>query len=220
MEAKGKLISLLAAAAIAVATAVGCLALPATAFGLETPPYTPGEDYRIDEEEAFRDQGIEHEEAAEGSASTQYYLTSPFYLEWISPDVTIYEGQEAYIGCKATGLEDLRYEWRVSSDGGATFKDAGLIGNEHVLAGLTANDPETQPYLYRCTITNGDGTSTLEADVQVTVLEPSLASRMAQTGDRTIGVLALAGAAGCAAIALAVAAGGKARRDDSATEDA
>ena len=69
------------------------------------------------------------------------------------------------------GLEDVTYEWRVSRDGGVTFEEDALVGNEHVLSGLVSNDPETEPYLFRCTITNGDGTATLTADVRVVVLE-------------------------------------------------
>ena len=39
------------------------------------------------------------------------------------------------------------------------------------MSGLEANDPETEPYLFRCTVTNGDGTATLTADVRVVVLD-------------------------------------------------
>jgi len=56
--------------------------------------------------------------------STQYWVTSAFYLHWISPDQVVYEGEKVYIGCEAVGLD--------------------------------ANGPETEPYLFRCTVTNVD----------------------------------------------------------------
>ena len=45
----------------------------------------------------------------------------------------IYEGEEAYVGCEAVGLEDVICEWRVSRDGGKTFEDDALVGDEHVV---------------------------------------------------------------------------------------
>lgn len=168
------------------------LLLPAgRALALETAPYTPGENYYIDDEEAFRSQDIEHDEATENAASTSYYLTSSFYLNWISPDITVSEGEEAYIGCGAVGLEDIRYEWFVSADGGESFEPTGLVGNEHYLNDLVANEGE-RPYLYRCVVTNGDQTSQLEADVWVTVLdvpdpEPrGGGSQLGKLGDETM----------------------------------
>ena len=181
------------------------LAHPMYAYGLETEPYTPGENYYIDDEEAFRNQDIDHAETAESAASTQYYLTSAFYLTWISPDMTIYEGEEAFIGCEATGLEDLRYEWKVSVDGGKTFEDTGLVGNAHTLTDLKPSPSKDEPYLYRCTITNGDRTSTLTADVSITVLKSFGGKGISQTGDETIGIAALAGAGVCASLALLLA---------------
>lgn len=183
----------------------GTLAQPLHAYGLETDPYTPGENYYIDDEEAFRNQDIDHEETAESAASTQYYLTSAFYLTWISPDMTVYEGEEAFIGCEATGLEDLRYEWQLSTDGGKTFEDTGLVGNAHTLTDLAPSPSKDEPYLYRCTITNGDRTSTLTADVSITVLKATGGKRISQTGDETIGIVAFAGAAACASLALLLA---------------
>ena len=168
---------------------IGCLVLFAptgNAFALDLPDYTPGEDYRIDEERAFREQDIEHEGTIENESSTNYYLTSSFYLNWISPDMIIYEGEDAYIGCGAIGLDDIHYEWFLSKDGGNSFVPTGLVGNEHTVQGLTVNEPATQPYLYRCIITNGDQTSTLKADVKIIVLagehEDTGASGVSQTG--------------------------------------
>ena len=182
---------------------------PATAYALQEPEYTPGENYYIDSPEAFESQDVGHDRADEISASTQYYVTSAFYLNWISPDQVIHEGEDAYIGCEATGLEDIRYEWRLSKDGGATWEAEALIGNEHTVSDLAVNEPETEPYLYRCTITNGDGTSTLTADVRITVLEAPTGSgvgkTISQTGDERIGIAALVGAAACASLALILA---------------
>ncbi len=107
----------LALATLGLAGCLGAMGAPGAALALETPEYVPGEDYRIDEPEAFRDQDVEHERADEMAASTQYWVTSAFYLHWISPDQVIHEGEEAYIGCEAVGLEDVTYEWRVSCDG-------------------------------------------------------------------------------------------------------
>lgn len=157
------------------------------ALALDEPPYTPGENYYIDEEEAFRDQDVDHDAAAENEAATSYYLTSPFYVNWISPDVTVKEGEQAYIGCGAVGLEEIRYEWFMSADGGETFEPTGLVGNEHCLTGLVALEGDA-PYLYRCVVTNGDQTSKLEADVWVTVLDvPAPAGDvLGELGDRTM----------------------------------
>lgn len=198
----GKTMRALTGALLAIAFAAVCaLALPSAAHGLETAPYTPGEDYYIDDEEAFREQDIEHEGAVESEASTSYFLTSAFYLNWISPDSTIYEGETAYIGCGATGLETLDYEWLLSKDGGETFEPAGLNGPEHTVVGLQANDPEEQPYLFRCIITNGDRTSQLEADVWVTVIDvPDPAGgTLGRLGDQTMTLA-------CACMGLAFAA--------------
>ena len=158
------------------------------------------------------------------SASTQYWVTSAFYPRWISPDQIVYEGEEAYVGCEAVGLEDVSYEWEVSRDGGRTFADDTLLGNEHVITGLEANDPETEPYLFRCTVTNGDGTATLTADVRIVVLDvedPAPASedggdpvhdgksggkRIPQLGDEDMASLAaIAGAGVFASLALMLA---------------
>ena len=180
--------------------------LPAgIALALEEPAYTPGEDYYIDEEEAFLNQDVDHGGAVENRAATSYYLTSPFYLNWISPDTTIYEGEAAYIGCGATGLETLDYEWFVSMDGGDTFDPAGLNGPEHTVYGLQANDPE-ELYLFRCIVTNGDGTSQLEADVWVTVIDvPAPAGGMlGELGDTTMTLACACLGAAFAACAVAI----------------
>ena len=202
----GKTMGALATAFVAVAIAAVCvLALPSVAWGLQTDPYTPGENYFIDDEGAFRDQDIDHEGAVESESSTSYYLTSPFYLNWISPDSTIYEGEAAYIGCGATGLETLDYEWLVSMDGGETFDPAGLNGPEHMVYGLQANDPE-ELYLFRCVITNGDRTSQLEADVWVTVIdvpEPA-GGLLGELGDQTMTVACAWLGAAFAACAVAI----------------
>ena len=161
----------LATAALGFAVCLGALGAPGAALALDTPEYVPGEDYYIDDPEAFRDQDVEHDRADEMCASTQYWVTSAFYLHWISPDQVIHEGEEAYVGCEAVGLEDVSYEWKVSRDGGETFEEDSLVGNEHVISGLQANGPETATYLFRCTVTNGDGTATLTADVRVVVLD-------------------------------------------------
>ena len=201
---------MLAIATLGLATCLGALSAPSTALALDTPEYTPGENYYIDTPEAFAEQDVDHERADEMSASTQYWITSPFYLHWISPDVVVYEGDEFFIGCEAVGLEDIRYEWRLSRDGGKLFEDTGLIGNEHTLTAQAPNDPLTEPYLYRCIITNGDGTATLTADISVVVLEApdsgaSGGKSISQTGDETIGIAALAGAGVCASLALLLA---------------
>lgn len=196
----------LAIATLGLASCLGALSAPGTALALDTPEYTPGENYYIDTPEAFAEQDVGHELADEMSASTQYWVTSAFYLEWISPDMTIYEDEGAFIGCGATGLGDLRYEWQVSTDGGKTFADTGLVGNAHTLTGLEPSPSKDEPYLYRCTITNGDGTATLTADVEITVLKRvGIARAIPQTGDGLIGTAALIGALGCAALALLLA---------------
>ncbi len=217
----------LAIATLGLSCCLGALGAPGAALALETPEYTPGESYYIDEPEAFRDQDVEHERADQMSASTQYWVTSAFYLHWISPDQIIYEGEEAYIGCEAVGLEDVSYEWKVSRDGGKTFADDTLLGNEHVIDGLEANDPETEPYLFRCTVTNGDGTATLTADVHIVVLDvadpasedggspaydpdgksgKSGGKRIPQLGDEQLaGLAAVAGAGLFASLALLLA---------------
>lgn len=199
------------ALAIAALGLAGCLAVvqPADkALALDEPEYTPGENYYIDTPEAFAEQDIEHERADEMSASTQYYVTSPFYLHWISPDVVVYEGEDFFIGCEAVGLEDVTYEWRLSRDGGELFEDTGFMGNEHTITAQAPNDPATEPYLYRCIITNGDGTATLTADISVVVLEAPASSGkgISQTGDETIGIASFIGAAACASLALLLAA--------------
>lgn len=196
----------LAAAAVSLACCLA-IALPAgLAHALDEPEYTPGENYYIDTPEAYENQDVEHERANEMSSSTQYYVSSPFYLHWISPDQVIYEGEDVFIGCEATGLEDLHYEWHLSKDGGATFDEEGLEGNIHTVSGLVPNDPATEPYLFRCTVTNGDGTSTLTADVRVVVLEAQAGSGSGkaslQTGDEVAAAAAIAGAVVCAALAL------------------
>ena len=209
----------LAVAILGLACCLGALGAPGAAIALETPEYVPGEDYYIDDPEAFRDQDVEHERADEMAASTQYWVTSTFYLHWISPDQVIYEGEEAYIGCEAVGLEDVTYEWRVSCDGGETFEKDALTGNEHVISGLQADGHESATYLFRCTVTNGDGTATLTADVRIVVLdvpdEPapkgegggeSGGKRIPQLGDEELaGFAAMAGAALFASLALMLA---------------
>lgn len=198
----------LAIATLGLAGCLGALSAPGTALALDTPEYTPGEDYYIDTPEAFTEQDVDHERADEMSASTQYWVTSPFYLHWISPDVVVYEGEEFYIGCEAVGLEDITYEWRLSKDGGELFEDTGLMGNEHTIVAQAPNVPATQPYLYRCIITNGDGTATLTADISVVVLEApaSGGKSISQTGDEMMGLAAFVGAAVCASFALMLAA--------------
>lgn len=205
MDEKKMLYAFLGTLIASILVLVGALAQPMSAYGLEAEPYTPGENYYIDDEEAFRNQDIDHAETTESAASTQYYLTSAFYLTWISPDMTIYEDEEAFIGCEATGLEDLHYEWKVSTDGGKTFEDTGLVGNAHTLTDLKPSPSKSEPYLYRCTITNGDRTSTLTADVNITVLKSFGGKGMSQTGDETIGFAAFAGAGVCASMALLLA---------------
>ena len=199
---------MLAIATLGLAGCLGALSAPGTALALGTPEYTPGEDYYIDTPEAFTEQDVDYERADEMSASTQYWVTSPFYLHWISPDVVVYEGEEFYIGCEAVGMEDITYEWRLSRDGGKLFEDTGLMGNEHTIVAQTPNDPATQPYLYQCTITNGDGTATLTADISVVVLEAptSGGKSISQTGDEMVGLAAFVGAAVCASLALMLAA--------------
>ena len=67
----GKKTRLLTGALAAAALTCACLlAFPPNAGALEADPYVPGEDYYIDDPEAFRDQDIDHEEAVESSAST------------------------------------------------------------------------------------------------------------------------------------------------------
>ena len=207
----------LAIATLGLAVCLGVLGAPGAALALDTPEYVPGEDYYIDDPEAFRDQDVEHERAAEMSASTQYWVTSAFYLHWISPDQVIHEGEEAYIGCEAVGLEDVSYEWKVSRDGGETFEDDSLVGNEHVISGLQADGSEAANYLFRCTVTNGDGTATLSADVHVVVLdvsdEPAPAGgkggpgkAIPQLGDEELArFAAIAGATMLASLALVLA---------------
>lgn len=208
----------LAVIALALAGCLGALFAPGAALALETPEYVPGEDYYIDDPEAFRDQDVEHERADEMSASTQYWVTSAFYLHWISPDQVIHEGEEAYVGCEAVGLEDVSYEWKVSRDGGETFEEDSLVGNEHVISGLQADGSEAANYLFRCTVTNGDGTATLSADVHVVVLdvpdEPAPAGGKGGPGGKAIPQLgdeelarfaAIAGAAMLVSLALILA---------------
>ena len=211
-----KTIRFLIGALAATVFATACfLAFPLNAGALETDPYVLGEDYYIDDPEAFRDQDIDHEEAVESSASTGYYLTSPFYVEWVSPDETIRVGEQAFVGCSAVGFGELAYEWYVSENGGESFRETGLLGPAHTLEGLEPTG-EGEPYLYRCLITNGDGASKLTADVQVTVLgasgsDPGIVDEpkgkgIPQLGDeRMIGLMALAGAGVFAGLALMLA---------------
>lgn len=180
----------LATVLLGLACALTAILPDGVALALEEPAYTPGENYYIDEEEAFLNQDVDHGGAVENQAATSYYLTSPFYLNWISPDTTVYEGEVAYIGCGATGLQDIRYEWLVSRDGGETFDPAGLNGPEHTVYGLQADAPEER-YLFRCVVTNGDRTSQLEADVQVTVIdvpEPA-GGLLGELGDQTMALV-------------------------------
>ena len=152
------------------------------AYALDEPAYSPGENYFIDEPDAFLDQDPGYSGATESEGSTTYWMTCPFYLEWVSDDVVIYEGETAYIGCRATGLDDLAYEWYLSTDGGQWFEKTDLVGSEHTLSGLKVNDPQDTPYIYKCLITNGDGLSTLVATVNVTVLSAG-GTYCPQTGD-------------------------------------
>ncbi len=135
----------------------------------------------------------------------------------------IHEGEEAYVGCEAVDLEDVTYEWRVSCDGGETFEDDVLEGNEYVIGGLQADGTESANYLFRCTVTNGDGTATLTADVRVVVLDvpdPATeddgtpAAKSGKSGGKSIpqlgdedlmGMMAIAGAALCGSLALMLA---------------
>lgn len=188
----------LAIAAVGLVCCLMAILSAGTACALDEPEYTPGEDYYIDTPEAYEEQDIEHNRAQEMESSTQYYISSPFYLNWITPDQVIYEGDDARIGCEATGLNDLHYVWELSRDGGFSFEETGLEGNSHTVSGLTVNDPATQPYLYRCTITNGDCISTLTATVTVTVLPANQtaansanqsSSSLVRTGDDTLDAL-------------------------------
>ncbi len=98
-----------------------------------------------------------------------------------------------------------------------------LTGNEHVIGGLQADGAESANYLFRCTVTNGDGTATLTADVRVVVLGvPELADEgdgapaaksgksggkfIPQLGDEDLmGMMAIAGATLCGSLALLLA---------------
>ncbi len=110
----------------------------------------------------------------------------------------------------------MTYEWRVSRDGGGTFEDDALVGNEHVIGGLQADGAESANYLFRCTVTNGDGTATLTADVRIVVLDvPDPASDdggepVAKSGKSTgkrIPQLGDEGAIGMTALAFALVVG-------------
>ena len=192
--------AILAAAVAACALSILLGLAIERAYALDEPAYSPGEDYFIDEPDAFLDQDPGYSGATESEGSTTYWMTCPFYLEWVSNDVVIYEGETAYIGCRATGLDDLAYEWYLSADGGQWFEKTDLVGSEHTLSGLKVNDPQDTPYIYKCLITNGDGLSTLVATVNVTVLSGG-GTHFPQTGDA---MLYIAGAlAALALIALA-----------------
>ena len=83
-------------------------------------------------------------------ASTQYWVTSAFYLHWISPDQIIYEGEEAYVGCEAVGLEGVAYEWQVSRDGGEAFEDDAKSDKSGGKSIPQLGDEQMMGFMCRC----------------------------------------------------------------------